>query len=72
MGYEDKRRIDTPSSSASNLGNSTNSLKPIIKPKGSDVDKPIKKIEKSQQKGKENFEGGNSNAMVRPPKPPRR
>lgn len=76
MGWEDNRRIDQPLSSPSNSGNSIGTPKPKPKPntqgQSSNVTKPIKRDKSSEKKPKGNSEGGNSTAVARPPKPPKR
>lgn len=80
MGWEDNRRIDQPPSSPSNSGSSIDPPKPKPKPKtklqepqnqSSNLEKPIKKDKEPQKKPKGNYEGGNSDAIARPPKPPK-
>jgi len=67
IGWEDKRRISTPSSSPSNLGNPTNTPKPILTDKKNT--QPIKQDNQSPKKPKGNSDGSNSAAIARPPKP---
>lgn len=79
--WEDNRRIDQPPSSPSNSGSSIDPPKPKPKPKtkpqepqgqSSNVEKPITRDQQLQKKPKGNSEGGNFNAIVRPPKPPKK
>lgn len=81
IGWEDNRRIDQPPSSPSNSGSSIDPPKPKPKPKtkpqepqgqSSNVEKPITRDQQLQKKPKGNSEGGNFNAIVRPPKPPKK
>jgi CRISPR-associated protein (TIGR03986 family) len=78
IGWEDNRRIDKPPSSPSNPGSSIDPPKPKPKPKtkpqdqSSNVEKPIIRDQQPQKKPKGNSEGGNFNAIVRPPKPPKK
>jgi CRISPR-associated protein (TIGR03986 family) len=81
IGWEDNRRIDQPPSSPSNSGSSIYPPKPKPKPKtklqepqgqSSNVEKPITRDQQPQKKPKGNSEGGNFNAIVRPPKPPKK
>jgi hypothetical protein len=81
IGWEDNRRSDQPPSSPSNSGSSIYPPKPKPKPKtklqepqgqSSNVEKPITRDQQPQKKPKGNSEGGNFNAIVRPPKPPKK
>jgi len=79
IGWEDNHRIDQPPSSPSNSGSSIDRPKPKPKTKpqepqgkSSNVEKPIKKDQQSEKKPEGNSEGGNFNAIVRPPKPPKK
>ncbi|GCL35782.1 hypothetical protein SR1949_08810 [Sphaerospermopsis reniformis] len=66
--YQNRHVLPDPLQVINDGKNISNTPKP--KPKTTNVEKPIKK-DKQPQKPKENSEGGNSAAIVRPPKPPK-
>jgi CRISPR-associated protein (TIGR03986 family) len=74
--WEDNRRIDQHPSSSSNSDSSIDPPKPKPKPKpqdqSSNVETPIKRDQQPQKKPKGNSEGGNTSAVARPPKPPKK